>query len=151
MRIWVIRHGDAEWEASSDRERKLTATGVQEVQSVAGKLDLPDQVVVWHSPYRRARQSYEALSDKLSQHITKVVEEPLLQPDSDVNLLVELLEAVDEPNVILVSHMPLVALLVRKLTQDQRIGGFQTAQAVEIKDDQEGQWQVKAVYAPSIK
>ncbi|WMS88064.1 phosphohistidine phosphatase SixA [Pleionea litopenaei] len=151
MRIWVIRHGDAEWEASSDRERNLTATGVQEVQSIAGKLDLPEQVAVWHSPYRRAKQSYEALSDKLGQHITRVVEEPLLQPDADVNLLVELLEAVDEPNVILVSHMPLVALLVRKLTQDQRIGGFQTAQVVEIKDDQEGQWQVEAVYAPSIK
>ncbi|NVJ49615.1 MAG: phosphohistidine phosphatase SixA [Gammaproteobacteria bacterium] len=149
MRIWIIRHGEASWQAASDRQRSLTTRGREQIRSVANKLDLPESVTVWHSPYVRAKESCDELMKVIGAAVQVVAEEPLLQPESDPDLLIELLEAVTCDNLILVSHMPLVALLNRKLTGDLRIGGFQTAQVVEIEKNAQGQWQVRSVYAPA--
>ena len=38
--LWIMRHGNAEWDAPSDRERQLSQSGTEQVASVAKKLDL---------------------------------------------------------------------------------------------------------------
>ncbi|NVJ62083.1 MAG: phosphohistidine phosphatase SixA [Gammaproteobacteria bacterium] len=149
-KLWIMRHGEAEWHASSDLERALSANGVREVQSVAKKLDLPTSIQVWHSPYLRAKQTCSELTNIASVPQEQVREEPMITPEGDVKNVASLIEAVELSELMLVSHMPLVAKLVRELSGDDRIGGFQTAQIVELSFDAEAKkWALSAIYAPS--
>ena len=148
--LWIMRHGEAKWHASTDSERPLSADGVSEVRSVGHKLDLPDSVEIWHSPYLRAQQTCSELVKSLTVVPKTVKEELMITPEADVKSVISLIEAVALPELMLVSHMPLVAKLVRELSGDDRIGGFQTAQVVELNQDAENQkWALAAIYAPS--
>lgn len=57
MKLWLLRHGEAEPHASRDSERRLTAHGRKEVlQSAARLAGLPlDGILA--SPYVRAQQT----------------------------------------------------------------------------------------------
>ncbi|WP_144394345.1 phosphohistidine phosphatase SixA [Pleionea sediminis] len=147
--LYIMRHGEAEWHANSDVERELTDLGREEVVSVCRKLDLASDCVVWHSPYRRAKQTCDLLLESLSMVPSERVEEKLLTPDADPEILAQFIEHSDADVLVLVSHMPLVARLTQVLTSDDRIGGYQTAQIVQCSSTgTEGRWQVSAIYSP---
>lgn len=146
--LWIMRHGEAEWEANSDVERQLTNHGEEETHSVASKLELDSNFTLWHSPYRRAKQTAHQLVSALPQEPDEILDEKLLTPDADPAVLAQFIEHSEADNLFLVSHMPLVARLTQELTKDDRIGGFQTAQVVQCEQDADQQWRVKAIYAP---
>ncbi len=147
--LWIMRHGQAAWQAPSDKQRPLTEQGIRELRSVAGKSDLTGAVDVWCSPYLRAEQSCRAFTDAAKADFKSVHTEALLTPDADPSLLVELIEASNFDQLLLVSHMPLVARLTLKLTADERIGGFHTAQLVHCVQQNPGEsWRLVAIYSP---
>lgn len=111
MKLWVLRHGEAEPRARTDAERNLTAHGRDQVlRSAARLLGQPPQVIL-ASPYVRAQQTaalvHEALGfDKPVQTVS------WLTPDTDPQQVIGELDKLGLDQVLLVSHQPLVSALV---------------------------------------
>jgi phosphohistidine phosphatase SixA len=65
VKLWVLRHGEAEPRANTDAERRLTAHGREQVlHSAAHLLGQPLQAII-ASPYVRAQQTAALVHDTL--------------------------------------------------------------------------------------
>jgi phosphohistidine phosphatase len=116
---------------------------------VASKSELNGRIDVWHSPYLRAEQTCRTFIEAKKADFLPPRKEALLTPDADPNLLVELIEASEFQQLLLISHMPLVARLTLKLTGDERIGAFHTAQLVHcVQLSPNEPWRLVAIYSP---
>jgi len=115
--LFIMRHGQAQTKASSDAERPLTARGEADVERVVSALsdELSDLDQLWVSPYRRARQTAAIVNQVLGRG-AEPVETELLTPEADLEALCAQLQACEEDNLMLVSHMPLVGDLIHYLT-----------------------------------
>lgn len=119
MKLWVLRHGEAEPHASSDAARRLTAHGREQVlRSAAHLLGKVPQVIL-ASPYVRAQQTaalvHEALGfDKPVQTV------PWLTPESAPQQVIAELDRLGIEEILLVSHQPLVGTLVSLLEHGHR-------------------------------
>ena len=123
MNIVIMRHGQAETYAPSDAQRNLTELGHQQARAAGQclqQLSLSfDQV--WVSPYNRAQQTADEV-------LLSLAESPRftaagLTPESPVATVIDKLEQSDSKNVLIVSHQPLVSVLVALLnTADSRSG-----------------------------
>ncbi|WP_327440114.1 phosphohistidine phosphatase SixA [Pseudomonas donghuensis] len=111
MKLWVLRHGEAEPRAHTDAERRLTAHGREQVlRSAAVLLGQPPQVIL-ASPYVRAQQTAALVHEALG--FAKPVQTvPWLTPDSDPQAVIAELDKLGVEEVLLVSHQPLVGTLV---------------------------------------
>ena len=65
MRLWLLRHGEAEPQAASDAARELTAHGRKEVQQAAAQLAGRPLTAIVASPYVRAQQTAELVRSEL--------------------------------------------------------------------------------------
>lgn len=135
MKLWVLRHGEAEPRANTDAARRLTAHGREQVlRSAAVLLGKPLQAII-ASPYVRAQQTaglvHEALGfDKPVQTVS------WLTPDSDPQEVITELNTLGLEQVLLVSHQPLVSCLVGLLEQGHRQGpSMSTASLAELEGD----------------
>ena len=114
MNLYLMRHGDAVQNASSDFQRELSARGVEEVCSQARKLKQIEIQLIASSPLVRARQTAEIVCD--SQNLaTNFLEWIELIPSGEPDLVRKQLEEIAELNVLIVSHQPLVSRLVEYL------------------------------------
>lgn len=135
MKLWVLRHGEAEPHAASDAERRLTAHGrEQALRSAAVLLGQPLQSII-ASPYVRAQQTaglvHEALGFDKPLHTV-----PWLTPDSDPQQVIAELDRLGLDNVLLVSHQPLVSCLVGMLEKGRPEGPpMSTASLAELEGD----------------
>ncbi|KTT42489.1 phosphohistidine phosphatase, partial [Pseudomonas oryzihabitans] len=57
MKLWLLRHGEAEARAPSDELRELTVAGRAAVLRSAAQLQDADLQLILASPYVRARQT----------------------------------------------------------------------------------------------
>lgn len=109
MKLWVLRHGEAQAHARSDAERELTAHGREEVlRSAAELIGQPIQAIL-ASPYVRAQQTAQLVREALGFELD-VRTVPWLTPDSDPLEAARHLDSTD--NLLLVSHQPLVGNLI---------------------------------------
>jgi phosphohistidine phosphatase len=119
MNIFIMRHGQAAPEASSDALRPLTGQGRDETclmaQWLAQQVPAFDRVLV--SPYLRTRQTWQQVSKHITGTQVECCEE--LTPNADADIAASLLLAYGElhrqDNLLVVSHMPLVGFLVESL------------------------------------
>lgn len=116
MRIYFLRHGEANWPAwqGPDSERPLTEKGIAEMQVVAqgiGRLR-PDAIVLT-SPLRRAAQTAEILGRVLG---TAVAVEPRLAPGFDLPQLRALIEEYPGRDLLLVGHEPDFSSVIAAVT-----------------------------------
>lgn len=125
----IVRHGEAA-PGSPDAERRLTTRGEEEAKA-AGEWLTTQQVLegarLWASPYHRAQQTAQAVSDATGCDIETV---DGITPDDDLHALVERLTALEMSRpLIIVSHMPLVGMLTGRLTEGVSSAGvvFPTA------------------------
>lgn len=81
MKVWVLRHGEAQSRARSDAERELTAHGREEVLKSAVHLSDKSVQRIIASPYVRAQQTAELVRQSLGFN-DPVVTVPWLTPDS---------------------------------------------------------------------
>ncbi len=136
MKIWVLRHGEAQSRARSDAERELTAHGREEVLKSAVHLsDKPLQKLL-ASPYVRAQQTAELVHRSLGFD-KPTVTVPWLTPDSDPRQVLAHLEALDVDEVLLVSHQPLVGALIGLLVHGsyQQAEPMSTASLAELEGE----------------
>lgn len=148
MNIWIMRHGEAGFQADSDFSRTLTPTGEKMAETqgqwlgitLQTKQILLDKVIV--SPYVRAQQTFSHLQQGLqavgfSQPLTHIVETwEGITPEGDAQTVQDYLAFLHEEgaqNVLLVSHLPLVFDLVSELTQHQDSVHFYPAVIAEVK------------------
>lgn len=135
MKIWILRHGEAEPHARRDAERELTAHGREQVlHSAALLIGQPlDSILV--SPYVRAQQTAELVRKALG-FTSGLITVPWLTPESEPKFAVSKLP--DSGNVLLVSHQPFVGELISLLVHGhvRQPQPMQTASLVEF----EGEW-----------
>lgn len=109
MKLWLLRHGEAEPRARTDAERNLTENGRLEVErSVAYLQNQPLQAILV-SPYQRAQQTAETVRQVLG--FSGLVETvPWLTPESDPGDAMLYLDRRTEQNLLLVTHQPFVGV-----------------------------------------
>ena len=134
MRLYVVRHGEAERQVTTDEARALTVNGRDGVrrlwQALTAEGERPARL--YTSPYVRARQTAAEIGDVCGMPVTGTCD--LLVPDGQpLRVLDWLLGLTMQPPVttvgepadhadhdaplVLVSHMPLVAHLVGQLCE----------------------------------
>lgn len=123
MRVWILRHGQAEPTAASDAERSLTETGRAEAIRMAEQLAGHALEVILVSPYRRAQQTAELVGQQLNfrRGITTV---DWLTPEDDPMAALDQLADRAESELLLVSHQPLVGQLISLLVDGHRQGHY---------------------------
>ncbi|RMS40955.1 Serine O-acetyltransferase [Pseudomonas amygdali pv. photiniae] len=119
MKVWVLRHGEAQSRARSDAERELTAHGREEVLKSAVHLSDKSVQRIIASPYVRALQTAELVRQSLGFN-DPVVTVPWLTPDSSPREVLLQLDklGVDEvllcyPGILAVIHHRLAHHLYR--------------------------------------
>ena len=136
MKVWVLRHGEAEAHARSDDQRQLTDHGRKQVLKSAGHLLGQPLQLILASPYVRAQQT-AALVHQALGFDKQVVTVPWLTPESDPDRVIAELDALGVEEVLLVSHQPLVGQLVGLLVDGNRQAAapMGTASLAELKGE----------------
>jgi len=136
MKLWILRHGEAQNRARTDAERELTDNGRAEVLSSAASL--MGQPLRWiiASPYVRAQQTAELVRQTLG-FSEAVVTVPWLTPDSDPRKVLDNLDLYASDNVLVVSHQPLVGSLIGLAVHGslQQAEPMHTASLAELEAD----------------
>lgn len=150
MRLWLLRHGQAEALAASDSQRALTEAGRDEVRRSAMQLlnDPPQVVLV--SPYLRAQQTAALVLEVIGAVAQRTV--PWLTPDSDPRQVLNELDRYTQPGILLVAHQPLLGDLGGLLVHGHRQQPLplSTASLVELQGEHvlAGGMQLLAVHSP---
>lgn len=119
MRLWLLRHGQAETHAGSDAQRRLTAHGRRGVlQSAAQLIGRPLEAILC-SPLVRAQQTAELVAEAL-QYPRALEIVAWLTPDATVHEVLGKLAARPESDILLVSHLPLIGELAGMLEHGHR-------------------------------
>jgi phosphohistidine phosphatase len=125
MELFILRHGDAARSASSDRERPLTGRGKDELHTVlsANQQYLTRVSRMLVSPYVRTLETGRIAAEYLPPSVV-VESSSLLVPEADPSALMDYLQQLQQEqgvqSVMLVSHQPLVGVLL------DRLCGFET-------------------------
>ncbi|MCQ1059584.1 phosphohistidine phosphatase SixA [Photobacterium sp. ZSDE20] len=121
MRIYIMRHGEAQHFAASDAERPLTDRGAalseQMATQLAGQFD-NDLDMVWVSPYLRAQQTWQAMASHLPapKKVMTVDEITPYGDAEDVASYIKAVVSIEQPeNLLIVSHLPLVGYLTSEM------------------------------------
>ena len=78
MNIFIMRHGEAEVIANSDKSRRLTAYGIKQAftqgQWLRKQLELatPDRIII--SPYVRAQETFEQVNQAFNGELSSKIE-----------------------------------------------------------------------------
>ncbi|KGY12932.1 phosphohistidine phosphatase [Vibrio tubiashii] len=123
MKIFIMRHGEAEHFAPSDAERELTPSGRRASAAVARAcaekgFSQFDKVLV--SPYIRAQQTWQEISASFTSEQVEVCEDITPYGDSEhvADYVSALIDTYHYESVLLVSHLPLVGYLTAEFVTD---------------------------------
>jgi phosphohistidine phosphatase len=136
MKLWILRHGEAEPRKTTDAERELTHHGRKEAHAAGTCLarHAGPALVVLASPYRRAQQTAQAVLHELGPRAEPLITVDWCTPGDDPVRALDQLALRGEGELLLVSHMPLVSALAGLLVHgDLRAGPpMHTASLVEL-------------------
>lgn len=122
MTIFILRHGQAEAQVTTDDARQLTEKGRNDTARVvrARLADMSPLVQIWASPLVRAQQTAEIALRYFPQLTIQTTE--LLVPEANPQALMDWLDELNarqltntNQSILLVSHQPLVGSLVNML------------------------------------
>lgn len=117
MKLYLLRHGEANWEnwTKPDDDRPLTKRGRKEMEAVAGSFkDIkvrPHTILT--SPLPRAYETAEIAAEGLEMEFTTV---PSLAPGFDAGKLKALLAQYGDRDLMLVGHEPDFSNVIAALT-----------------------------------
>lgn len=119
MRLWLLRHGEAEARAPSDEVRELTAAGRAEVLRSALQLQNAEPRLILASPYVRAQQT----AALVRQHLGwpgEVRSVAWATPDGEPERALAELALLEVEELLLVTHNPFVGELAGWLLHGHR-------------------------------
>lgn len=141
MKIFVMRHGEAQLLAANDMQRALTPFGQQQAKVSAQwlqthYLDNSTIDLAFVSPYLRTKQTFAELATTLTT--TEVEYTQDIIPSGIVSLAHDYLDtrlsvAPDTQNILFVSHMPFVSYFVDALCGISRSPLFATGSIAVIE------------------
>jgi len=140
MRLYIVRHGEAEPFNTSDQVRALNNHGIHQAKSLAAYLSknvqIFDQVLV--STFRRAQETFAEIAPYYPEAPVNISDQ--ITPDNSVkDALRVLAQCPTSSNVLMVSHMPLVSALCAALVtgneQQMMQFAFSTAGLAIIETD----------------
>ncbi|MGZ7458619.1 phosphohistidine phosphatase SixA [Pseudomonas sp. Ma2-10] len=135
MKLWVLRHGEAEpYGTRPDSERTLTVKGREEVLRTAAQLIGKPLTAIYASPYLRAQETAEIVRAALN-FAPQIRTVDWLTPDNRPQAVAE--QLVSEDHALLVSHNPLVGNLLGYLQHGhvQDPEAVRTAGLAELEGD----------------
>ncbi|AEH32676.1 phosphohistidine phosphatase SixA [Vibrio anguillarum] len=142
MKIFIMRHGEAEHYAASDAQRALTERGLRESVAVARaceKQDLRHVDKVLVSPYLRAQQTWAAIASYFNADDVVTCDD--ITPYGKAEVVFEYVSALADveqiESVLLVSHLPLVGYLAAEFVTDLVPPMFPTSGLIGIEYDRE--------------
>ena len=117
MKLYLLRHGEAETRAHNDPGRELTARGRAQITEVAHLFAARNIELqrCFASPYIRAAQTAALFLPEARQTIAPEIT-PVLMPEVRASIVMDFLDGVREQEVLMVSHNPLVSELHALLT-----------------------------------
>lgn len=119
MTIYILRHGQAEAQITTDEARQLTDKGRHDTNRVmqARVADMAQLTQIWASPLVRAQQTAAIAAGYFPGKSIQTT--GLLVPEANAQALMDWLDEINaqQPgqSVLLVSHQPLVGALVNML------------------------------------
>lgn len=112
MNVFVLRHGQAEAQQTTDEARNLTVKGRADVATSIqySLIDLIQVQEIWASPLVRAQQTAQIVRDLLAAQgvYLSIKTTDLITPESNPADLFDELQASSLNSVLLASHMPFV-------------------------------------------
>ncbi|ACA30920.1 phosphohistidine phosphatase SixA [Histophilus somni] len=141
MKIFVMRHGEAEVMANSDKERRLTSRGRLQVSERGYwlKTVIPDFDKVLVSPYRRAVESFEKIDEAYHHQLSSKQEIwEGITPYGSSHLVIDYLSVLANKGVdkvLIVSHLPLVWDIVTELCSKRSPISFYPSTIVGLQWD----------------
>lgn len=118
MKVFVLRHGQAETQQTTDEARNLTAKGRSDVAAsvhyslseLAPASEVEQVQEIWASPLVRAQQTAEIVRDLLAAQGVQlsIKTTDLITPESNPADLFDVLQSSNLNSVLLASHMPFV-------------------------------------------
>lgn len=136
MKLWLLRHGEAEAYADRDHNRRLTQYGQDQVSAASARLEQqrPERVLV--SPYVRAQQTASIVRDVIG-HDIQMSTVSWLTPDTPVDETFSHLETPESGDLLLVAHQPLLGTLCSLLVYGSTDRAFPlgTAALVELEGE----------------
>ena len=141
MRIYIMRHGEAEIMAATDAERQLTVYGRQQsfeqgkhFKDIASSIQ---KVIV--SPYTRAQQTFEQVNLSCEKGFKQPEIWNEIIPYGNAKTACDYLAALMQEgveSVLLVSHLPIVGSIVAEMCGQNSVD-FQTSTiaVLELNED----------------
>ncbi len=117
MKVFLLRHGQAEAQASNDELRHLTPKGKEDVKDVARQFSLKRESIAlcYSSPYARAQETAQ-LFVKTGGLTCDIQTEEILTPEKNPQQVLAFLQSLSTQTVILVGHNPLLTALFALFT-----------------------------------
>lgn len=119
MKLWLLRHGEAEPMNHDDAERTLTIYGRQQSMQAAEALRGRSLLRVLVSPYVRAQQTADLFCQALGYSGARETVS-WLTPESVSRQVITELDHYPEDEILLVSHQPLLGDLAGLLIHGHR-------------------------------
>lgn len=117
MKIFILRHGQAEPQKTTDEVRELTDKGREDTKRVfsARVADMQSITEIWASPLVRAQQTAQIAASYFPA--LKIQTSELIIPESNSATAMDWLQSINQQNlsILLVSHQPFVGELVNQL------------------------------------
>lgn len=142
MKIFIMRHGEAEHFAASDAERVLTSRGISESVTIAQicrdkGITAVDLALV--SPYVRAQQTWQQVQTVLTASEVETCHDitPYGQAESVFDYLCARIEIEQPQSLLLISHLPLVGYLTAEFVSELPAPMFSTSSMVCIEFEPE--------------
>ena len=124
MNLFLIRHSIAERPSpsKSDLNRELTTEGINLIlkSSKFLKMFVPDLELILSSPYIRAFQTAEIISNSFDNKV-KLIKENNLAAGCSTSSLIEVISSYDEQNIAVVGHQPDISNHISNLTSNGNV------------------------------
>lgn len=146
MRLYLMRHGEADMAVEDDAGRPLTANGVQQVQRMAAFLKGSSLQIehILHSGKLRAEHTAQLMAEQLSPDLELQTVSALSGCDGLTPLLKKI-DACSEDS-LLVSHLPFISRLLSRVlvaNADLPIVSFLPATMVCLERCGEDDWRMQ--------
>jgi len=134
LKLFFLRHGEAENHATSDAERVLTPRGRADVSQVVNSLslELDELELIVTSPYRRARETSQIALQHLGAETNLLITKEL-EPSSESSALLQFICSLKVESALFVSHQPLLGEVISRLTGDDAWLTVETANLLGLE------------------